>query len=279
MKLYSIETGNFMLDGGALFGVVPKSIWEKRYPANEKNLCNICMRCLLIQTEDKLILIDAGLGNTMDESLLKYYFLNGNDTLNGSLNKHGFNVNDITDVIFTHLHFDHCGGAVTKNNDNTYELTFPNAKYWISEQHWNSVKNPNRREKPSFLKNNIEPLEKSGKIEFINSQTEIYPGIELRIYNGHTVGQIIPFIKYNNKTLVYCGDFIPTAAHLPVSFVCGYDISPLTTLEETESFLQVAANKEYTLFFEHDINTECCTVIDSPKGVILKDSFPLSKFI
>jgi len=278
MKLYSIETGNFMLDGGALFGVVPKSLWEKRYPVVRENLCNLSMRCLLLITETRRILIDCGMGNTMDEKLAQYYFCNGDDSLLKSLEKCGFSAEDITDVIFTHLHFDHCGGAITKMPDNTLQLTFPNATYVISAQQWQSATNPNRRERPSFLKQNIEPLAESNKLCFIHENTEYIPGLELRLFHGHTAGQIIPHIMYNNKMLVYCGDLIPTAAHIPVSFVCGYDIYPLTSIEETEEFLHYAFTNNATLFFEHDIAVECCSLQSTPKGISLLHSFSLQDF-
>ncbi len=279
MNLYSIETGNLMLDGGALFGVVPKSIWSKKYPANENNLCNICMRCLLIEQNNRLILIDCGMGNTMNPNLLKYYFTNGEDTLKGSLNKAGFCANDITDVVFTHMHFDHCGGAVTKNADDSFSLTFKNAQYWISEQHWQSVLNPNKREKASFLKENIEPIKNSNKINFINCETEIVSGVNLKLFNGHTAGQIIPHVSYNGKTLVYCADLFPLSAHLPLSFVCGYDVEPLVTMKETEEFLAKSVKENYTLFFEHDLHTECCTVKESEKGIVIDKTFTLADFV
>jgi len=278
MKLYSIETGNFMLDGGALFGVVPKSLWEKRYPTAHQNLCNLSMRALLLVTETKKILIDCGMGNTMDENLLQYYFCNGNYSLLDSLHAYGYKKEDITDVIFTHLHFDHCGGAITKKHDDTYELTFPNATYVISSQQWESALHPNRRERPSFLKQNIETIANSKKIHFIQENTEYIPGLELRLFYGHTHGQIIPHIRYKNTLLIYCGDLIPTAAHIPVPYVCGYDILPLTSMSETETFLQYAYEQNATLFFEHDISVECCSLQKTPKGIFMQDAFSLQDF-
>jgi len=279
MKLYSVETEHLMLDGGAMFGVVPKSIWSKKYPVNDLNLCNLSMRCLLIEVDNRRILIDCGMGNTMPENLLKFYHINGDNTLLGSLQNHGFVPEDITDVVLTHLHFDHCGGAVTKHADGTVSLTFPNAQYWIGKAHWETAQKPNRRERPSFFKDNIEPLQQSGKLNLIAENTEIVPGVELRLYNGHTLGQIIPFIQYKSKTLVYTADFIPTSAHIPVSFVCGYDIYPLQTMDETEEFLNEAVEHKYVLFFEHDIQVECCSLVQTPKGVVMGEVFGLKQFL
>ncbi|HRS19124.1 MAG TPA: MBL fold metallo-hydrolase [Bacteroidales bacterium] len=278
MNVYAIETGNFKLDGGAIFGVVPKTIWGAKYPADDKNLCNFCMRCLLIEVDNRRILIDCGMGNTMPENLLKYYYINGDDTLLGSLLACGVEPEQITDVVLSHLHFDHCGGAVTKHTDGSLHLTFPNAQYWVGKSQWESALKPNRRERPSFLKDNIEPLQHSGKLNLIDSTTIIAPDVELRLYNGHTLGQIIPFIHYKNKTLVYTADFIPTSVHIPVSFVCGYDIYPLQTMDETEAFLQEAVEKNYVLFFEHDIQVECCDLIQTPKGVAIGNVFTLEEF-
>ncbi len=269
MKLFAIETGNLMLDGGAMFGVVPKSLWKSKYPSNEQNLVNLCMRCLLIDEGERKILVDCGMGNTMPESLLKHYFVNGTDNLNDSLAAHGYLPEDITDVVFTHLHFDHCGGAVTKQVDGSLQLTFPNAQYWVGKAHWESVQKPNRRERPSFLKDNIEPLRASGKLNFVESISQLTDTIELRLFNGHTAGQIMPIISYNEKVIAYCGDVIPTSAHIPVSFVCGYDIQPLLTMQETEEFLQEAIEKSMILFFEHDMQVECCSVKQSEKGVVI----------
>ncbi|MFO7869455.1 MAG: MBL fold metallo-hydrolase [Bacteroidales bacterium] len=279
MELYTIETGNFMLDGGALFGVVPKTLWQKKYPVNEKNLCNLSMRSLLIVSGDRKILIDAGMGSTMDESLVKYYFPNGSDTLLGSLEKHGFSPDDITDVVLTHLHFDHCGGAITHFDDGSLGMTFKNARLIVSTKQWASALHPNRRERPSFLKNNIEPLAKSNKLDLIDTDIELIPGVSLRLFDGHTAGQIIPYVSYNNKLLIYTADLIPTAAHLPISYVCGYDVKPLLTLEETETFLNDAVKSQATLFFEHDINVVCCSLQKTEKGVAIDSSFSLEEFV
>ncbi|MCL2329165.1 MAG: MBL fold metallo-hydrolase [Bacteroidetes bacterium] len=277
MKLFAIETGNLMLDGGAMFGVVPKSLWKSKYPSNEQNLVNLCMCCLLIDEGARKILVDCGMGNTMPESLLKHYFVNGNDNLNDSLAAYGYSPNDITDVVFTHLHFDHCGGAVTKHVDGSLHLTFPNAQYWVGKKHWESVQKPNRRERPSFLKDNIEPLRASGKLNFVETTTQLTKHVELRLFNGHTAGQIMPIVSYNNTFIAYCGDVIPTSAHIPVSFVCGYDIQPLLTIQETEEFLQEAVEKSMILFFEHDMQVECCTVKQTEKGVVMDKAFKLDE--
>lgn len=278
MELYSIETGNFMLDGGALFGVVPKSIWEKRYPADEKNLCNICMRCLLIIEGERKILIDCGMGDSLDESLLPYYFCNGSDSLLSSLQKIGVSPEEITDVVLSHLHFDHAGGIITKHPESGYSLTFPNAQYIISSQQWESALKPNRRERPSFLKSYIEPLAQSNAILFITENTELIPGVELRLFHGHTAGQIVPYISYKSKKLVYCADLIPTAAHIPISFVCGYDLHPLITMKETELFLEDAFSQHATLMFEHDLYVECCTLKKTEKGISADTIISLKEF-
>ncbi|MDR2963491.1 MAG: MBL fold metallo-hydrolase [Bacteroidales bacterium] len=276
MKLYAIETGNVMFDGGAVFGVVPKTIWQAKYPANDLNLVNFSMRCLLIHEGERILLVDCGMGNTMPESLLKYYFVNGSNTLLNSLAAQGYSPNDITDVIFTHLHFDHCGGAITKNADESLQETFPNAQYWVGKSHWKSVQHPNRRERPSLLKDNIEPLRTSGKLNFVEHSIHITPNVELRLFNGHTAGQIMPIVHYKNHLIAYTADVFPTSVHLPASYVCGYDIEPLITMQECDEFLNEAVEKSMILFFEHDVNVECCTLTRSEKGVVIDTTFPLS---
>jgi glyoxylase-like metal-dependent hydrolase (beta-lactamase superfamily II) len=279
MEIYKIETGNLMIDGGAMFGVVPKSLWEEKYPANEKNLCNLSMRSLLIVTEGRKILIDTGVGNKQDEKFFGYYYLNGNHSLKGSLKQTGSTPDDITDVILTHLHFDHCGGAVEYNENNELKPAFKNARYWISSQQWEWANNPNHREKASFLKENFIPIKESGQLEIIDSDFELVPGIELRLYDGHTEGQIIPFIRYNNKTIVYVADLIPTSAHIPLSWICGFDTKPLVSLEEKKEFLEKALEKGYTLFFEHDINVECCSLKMTEKGIRVGNIYKLEDFL
>ncbi len=276
MKLYSIDTGNLMLDGGAMFGVVPKVMWSKFYPCDENNLCNWSMRCLLIDTGERKILIDCGIGDKQPKKFMAHYFLNGEGSLDGSLAKLGLTVDDITDVILTHLHFDHAGGAIRWNEDKTdYLPTFKNATYWTSKQQWEWATNPNNREKASFLKENILPMREKGTLKLIDSDTEIYPGISVRLFNGHTDGQVIPLIQYNGKTIVFMADLLPSTAHIPLPYVMAYDTRPLITLDEKEKFLHEAAENEYILFFEHDINNECCTLKQTEKGVRMKEAFAL----
>ncbi|MFT6209865.1 MAG: glyoxylase-like metal-dependent hydrolase (beta-lactamase superfamily II) [Bacteroidia bacterium] len=268
MQLYSIETGYFKLDGGAMFGVVPKSLWQRTNPADEKNLCTWAMRCLLIQTEDRLILVDNGIGDKQDDKFLRHYYLHGEDTLEKSLAKHGFGKDDITDVFLTHLHFDHCGGSVAWNRDRTgYEMNFKNATYWSNEKHWKWAVEPNRREKASFLKENILPIQESGQLKFIGDEGNWIPGIDILFANGHTDAQMIPKIQYKDKTLVFMADLLPSVGHFPIPFVMGYDTRPLLTLDEKEKFLNEAAAEDYVLMFQHDSVNECCTVTNTDKGV------------
>ena len=235
------------------------------------------MRCLLIDMGDRKFLIDCGIGDKQSQKFLGHYFLNGEDTLIGSLDKAGFKVEDITDVILTHLHFDHAGGAVSWNEDKTdYIPTFPNATYWTSRQQWEWATNPNNREKASFLKENILPIKEKGTLELVEGATEIYPGISVRLFQGHTEGQVIPFIRYNGKTIVYMADLLPSTAHIPLPYVMSYDTRPLITLDEKEKFMNEAAENGYILFFEHDINQECCTVHQTEKGVRMKEAFRLA---
>jgi len=277
MKLHVINTGNLKLDGGAMFGVVPKVMWSKIYPCDENNLCNWSMRCLLVEDGERKILIDCGMGDKQSEKFFSNYYLNGDDSLKKSLASLGLTADDITDVILTHLHFDHCGGAVSWNADRSgYVLTFKNAIYWTSRQHWDWATNPNNREKASFLKENILPIKEQGILNLVEEDTEIYPGISLRLFYGHTEGQAIPFIKYRDRTVVYMADLLPAAAHVPLPYVMAYDTRPLITLDEKEAFLKESARKEYILFLEHDILNECCTVQETEKGVRVKETFPLS---
>ena len=280
MKLFSINTGTFKLDGGAMFGVVPKVMWQKSYPADENNLCTWALRCLLIETENRRILIDCGIGNKQSEKFLGHYHIEGNDGFDKSLAHTSFSPNDITDVILTHLHFDHCGGAVKFNEDKTdFIPTFKNATYWIGKQQWDLANNPNQREKASYLQENFIPLINSGKIKFIEKDMEIFPNISVRIYNGHTSGQVIPFINFEGKTFVYMADFIPTTVHLPLPFILSYDTSPLVTLSEKETFLEEAVLNNYILFFEHDNINECCTLLNTEKGIRANKTGKLKDFI
>lgn len=276
MKVYPIETGNLMLDGGAMFGVVPKVMWQKIYPADENNLCNWAMRCLLIDTGERVILIDNGIGNKQEGKFLKNFHLNGDDTLEKSLAKYGYTFSDITDMLLTHLHFDHCGGSVKFNESRTeLELAFPNATYWVSKQQWDWALNPNNREKASYLPENFILLKEKAVIKFIEHDSEIYPGIRFKLFHGHTDGQMITFIDYLGNTIVYMADLLPAVAHIPLPFIMSYDTKPLVTLVEKEKFLNEAADNGYILFFEHDIYNECCTVQHTEKGVRVKDSFKL----
>lgn len=276
MQLFPIHTGNFKLDGGAMFGVVPKSIWNKAYPSDENNLINLAMRCMLVVDGERKILIDNGIGEKQDEKFFSHYHLNGEYSLIGSLQKAGFKPDDITDVFLTHLHFDHCGGTVKYNADRTsFELTFPNATHWLSKPQWDWATRPNRREKASFLHENMMPLAQSGKLNLFEGPFELIPGFEVRIYNGHTVGQAIPFITEVNYTVVFMADTIPTSAHMPLPYIMSYDIQPLISLTEKELFLNEAVQKGYILFFEHDAYHECCTLEETEKGIKVKETMTL----
>jgi glyoxylase-like metal-dependent hydrolase (beta-lactamase superfamily II) len=280
MRLHAIETGNFMLDGGAMFGVVPKVLWEKVYPANEKNLCNLSLRCLLVDTGDHRILIDTGMGAKQDEKFTGHYNLNGEETLEDSLQKAGYRKSDITGVVLTHLHFDHCGGAVEWSADKTtYRPAFPNARYWVSQLQWDWAMQPNRREKPSFLAENILPLYQSGQLTLFEEGFAPAPGIELRLFHGHTAGLTVPIIHAPECALVYTTDLFPTMAHLPVSWVCGYDTRPLLSLEEREKFLKEALEKDYVLFFEHDVHVQCCRLQMTEKGIRGTGAGPLTSYL
>lgn len=276
MKLYTIDAGFFKLDGGAMFGVVPKSIWNKLNPADENNMCTWAMRCLLIDTGDKKILVDTGMGDKQDEKFFRHYYIHGN-TLETSLANHGFTKDDITDVFHTHLHFDHCGGSIVKEGDKLLPA-FKNATYWSNEQHWKWATEPNDREKASFLKENILPMKESGKLQYAEAiqGTSIFDeGITLKFAFGHTDAMMLPTIQYKGKTIVYMADLLPSAAHLPIPYVMGYDMFPLKTLNEKKAFLQEALEKDYILFLEHDPKIECCTLQMTEKGIRAKDIFTL----
>jgi len=280
MKLYPLETGNLKLDGGAMFGVVPKVMWQKEYPADENNLCNWSMRCLLVVDGDRKILIDNGIGNKQDEKWLKHYYLNGDDTLENSLQETNTKPEDITDVIITHMHFDHCGGSVKWNDDKTgYELAFPNATYWTSRKQYEWATNPNRREKASFLKENINPIEESGQLNLIDKEGEFIPNITFKLFDGHTDGQLIPHINVDGKTVVFMADLLPATAHIPMPWIMAYDTRPLLTLKDKERFFADAIENDYILFFEHDIYNEACTLQDTPKGARVEKAGKLSDFI
>jgi len=279
MKLYTVNTGNFKLDGGAMFGVVPKVIWNKLNPADENNLCPWAMRCMLIEDDNKLILIDNGVGDKQDEKFFGHYHLHGNDSLDKSLLQLGFHHSDITDVILTHLHFDHCGGSI-KRNDNKLVPAFPNAHYWSNERHWQWATEPNDREKASFLKENILPIKESGQLQMVRipqtGNAYFTDSISMRYVHGHTDAMMLPQITYKGKTIVFMADLIPAVAHLPVPYVMAYDMFPLTSLMEKKSFLQEALDKDYILFFEHDPVIECCTLQQTERGIRMKETFNLS---
>jgi len=279
MKLYPIHAGNFKLDGGAMFGVVPKTLWQKQYPSDENNLCNWALRCLLVVDGNRKILIDAGIGEKQDAKYLGHFHLNGSYTLQKSLNEAGFAFKDITDVILTHLHFDHCGGAVKWNNSKTgFEPTFPVANYWVSRSQFDWAINPNDREKPSYPKENIMPLMESGRLKFITQDGEIFPNVEVRIFDGHTRGQLIPYINFHGRIVAFMGDLLPSTAHILLPYIMAYDVDPLRTLEEKKQFLKEAAENDYILFFEHDAYHECATVIETEKGIRVKATFDLNNF-
>jgi glyoxylase-like metal-dependent hydrolase (beta-lactamase superfamily II) len=276
MKLHVIDTGFFKLDGGAMFGVVPKSIWQRTNPADEKNLCTWAMRCLLIEDEDRLILIDNGIGDKQDDKFFSHYYLHGDDSLLKSIHHAGFSENELTDMFLTHLHFDHCGGGV-KRSDSKLELTFPKARYWSNADHWQWATVPNPREKASFLKENILPMKESGQLEFIDPLKESpFSQFDLFFASGHTDRMMIPMIKYKGRKVCYVTDLLPSVGHIPLPYVMGYDTRPLLTLEEKERFLKEAADYNYVLFFEHDPVHECCTVKHTDKGVRLDQAFKLS---
>lgn len=285
MKLHAIECGNFKLDGGAMFGVVPKTIWNKTNPADANNLIDIAARCLLIENGDRLILIDTGMGNKQSDKFFGHYTLCGKHSLDKSLAEKGFHRDDVTDVFLTHLHFDHCGGAIQWNSDKTgYEPAFKNAKFWTNKAHWQWATKPNNREKASFLPENILPLHESRQLNFIENakcQTEFSQEMDFEIFyvNGHTEKMMIPKIKYNNKIIVFCADLIPTAGHLPLPYVMGYDTRPLLTMPEKSIFLETAATENHYLFLEHDAHNEIITVQKTDKGVRLKDVYKCTEIL
>jgi glyoxylase-like metal-dependent hydrolase (beta-lactamase superfamily II) len=296
MNLYTINTGYFKLDGGAMFGVVPKSIWNKINPADENNMCPWALRSLLIEEGNRLILVDNGMGDKQDTKFFSYYFVHGNDTLDKSLAKYGFHRDDITDVFLTHLHFDHCGGSIVREKDKLVPA-FKNATYWSNEQHWEWATHPNDREKASFLKENILPIQESGKLKFvahrfnkdspapgrhttIDEQLKSIPfseNIDVLYVNGHTDSMMLPKINYKGKTVVYMADLLPSQGHIPVPYIMAYDMFPLTTLNEKKWFLKEAVENDYILFFEHDPQYECCNLQQTERGIRPKDFFKLEE--
>ncbi|MBS1581192.1 MAG: MBL fold metallo-hydrolase [Bacteroidetes bacterium] len=285
MELYTIDTGFFKLDGGAMFGVVPKMLWSKQHPPDEKNLCTWAMRCLLVRTGDRLVLIDNGIGDKQDAKFFGHYDLHGDATLDGSLKKHGFSRADITDVFLTHLHFDHCGGSIVRKGDG-FAPAFPNATYWSNRYHWEWATKPNAREKASFLRENILPIQESGQLRFVEFDRPdatantfvqgLFPGFDVLLVNGHTDAMMIPHLHHQGRTLVYMADLLPSVHHIPLPWVMAYDTRPLLTLQEKGDFLERAADREFVLFLEHDAANECATVERTEKGVRLKTAMPLS---
>ncbi len=278
MNIYSINTGNFKLDGGAMFGVVPKTLWQKTNPADENNMCSWAMRSMLIEIGNRLILIDTGIGDKQADKFFSHYYLHGDDSLKKGLKLHGFSTDDITDVFLTHLHFDHCGGAVEWNKDKTgYKPVFKNAIYWSNEQHWEWATQPNPREKASFLSENILPIQESGQLQFIHRNGDYlenaFPQFDVLFVDGHTDSMMIPHIHYKNETIVFMADLLPSTGHIPLPYVMGYDTRPLLTLSEKEKFLNKAVDNKYILFMEHDYYNECCSLQRTEKGIRLEDTF------
>lgn len=282
MKIHVLNTGNFKLDGGAMFGVVPKTIWQKTNPADSNNMCDWAMRCLLIENGKQLILVDAGIGDKQSEKFFSHYHLSGNDSLIGNLNTLGFAPEDVTDVFLTHLHFDHCGGAIQHNKDHTgFEPVFKNAHYWSTENHWKWATEPNAREKASFLTENILPIQESGQLKFIERKGDmtknVFENFDVLFVDGHTESMMIPHIHYKGKTLVFIADLLPSVGHIPLPYVMGYDTRPLITLAEKGNFLQKATDENHVLFFEHDAVNELCTLQHTEKGIRLHETFNFSE--
>ncbi len=273
MKIIPIETGNFKLDGGAMFGVVPKILWQKTNPADELNLCPWAMRCMLVDYGERIVLIDTGIGDKQSEKFFSYYHLHGDASLINSLALNGYDPDDITDVFLTHLHFDHCGGGIKFNEQDKLVPVFKNATYWSNESHWKTAMMPNDREKASFLEKNILPMMNSGQLEFIKNEGLFLPGFDILFAHGHTESQMIPHIEYQGHTVVFAADLLPSVGHIPLPYVMGYDTRPLLTLIEKKKFLETVAEKEHILFLEHDYYQSCCTLKQSEKGICLDQSF------
>lgn len=277
MNLYSIETGLFKLDGGAMFGVVPKSMWEKMSPPDENNMCTWASRCLLIETGERLLLIDTGLGDKQDEKFRSHFYPHGEDTLEKSLNKHGFTPEDITDVILTHLHFDHCGGAVKKDDSGAYVLTFPNATYWSCSEHWKWATQPNPREKASFLRENMMPIYESGQLKFTDQEDFGLSNIEVEYMYGHTEAMQIVHIYRDDQTISFVSDLIPSHHHVRMPFIMAYDVRPLESMKEKSKILEAAYENNHILFFQHDAEVECCRLDRNEKGIYVSEKLKISE--
>jgi glyoxylase-like metal-dependent hydrolase (beta-lactamase superfamily II) len=267
MEIHSIETGNFKVDGGAMFGVVPKTLWERIYPADDMNLCPCACRSMLIRKDNKVILVDTGIGDKLHPDFAKHYHMFGNDSLLNSLAKHGVSPEDVTDVIHTHLHFDHCGGTIGKSDNGDLFQVFPNANLWVSNDQWISANNPNLREKPAFLKENIQPMESSGKLRLVEKNTELMPGVELRLFNGHTHGLMAVIADTGKQRVVFAGDVMPAMPYIRLPYISAYDVEPLTALDEKQALLKEMETSGDILFFQHDINTEACSLKQAQKGI------------
>lgn len=279
MNIHIIDTGFFKLDGGAMFGVVPKTLWNKHNPADENNRCTWAMRCLLIEDDGKLILIDTGLGNKQDQKFFGHYDLHGDASLISSIRNFGYDVTDVTDVILTHLHFDHVGGAVQYSRDKSQLLpTFPNAVYWSNEAHWEWAVDPNPREKASFLKENILPLKESGQLDFIEKGISPFTNIDFIHVNGHTEQMMLPVIEYKNQKIIYAADLLPSSYHIPLAWIMSYDMRPLVTMQEKQEILQKAASEKYIIMFEHDPVFEAAIVEQTEKGIVVRERGALSAF-
>ncbi|MBC7552497.1 MAG: MBL fold metallo-hydrolase [Taibaiella sp.] len=278
MRLYTINTGYFKLDGGAMHGVVPKSMWNKANPADENNMCTWAMRCLLIEHGNYRILVDNGMGNKQDEKFFGHFQPHGDDTLEKSLAEHGFTKDDITDVFLTHLHFDHCGGSIVREEGKLVPA-FKKALYWTNHKHWQEAINPNEREKASFLKENILPIEESGQLRFLETADgdEWLQDIRIRYCTGHTESMMLPQIKFNDTTILFCADLLPSVAHISLPWVMAYDMRPVDTLREKGKILHEAVANNWILFLEHDPKNECCTLQQTEKGIKLKATFKLSE--
>ncbi len=277
MKLYRIHAGNLKLDGGAMFGVVPKSLWNRQYPADENNMIPLAMRLLLVEINDRKILINSGIGNKQSEKFFSHFHLHSDQSIEKSLAEHGFTKEDITDVFHTHLHFDHCGGTIVYDENQNLVPNFPNATLWVTKNQWDWANNPNEREAASFLDENIKPMKDSGMLKIIEGEQEIYPGFKVKEFNGHTIGQAIPFLNYNGQTVVFTSDLLAFSNHIRIPWIMSFDIQPLVTLEEKKRFLKEASDNNYVLYFEHDNFVECTRLIKTEKGIKAGEAFTLEE--